>query len=90
MSKKKLYPTKSRVIMSDAREQQADTFEGGIFVPTSLGGETHEHEVIAVGPECRAVKPGDIVLSDKYKGIEVTVDHVNYMIINEDELLAII
>jgi chaperonin GroES len=64
--------------------------EGGIFVPTNLQGNTHEHKVIAVGPDVGNVKVGDTVLSDKYKGVETKLDHINYIIIKENELLAIV
>ena len=36
------------------------------------------------------VKPGDVVLYGKYSGTEVTVDEVDYLIMKQGDILAVI
>ena len=36
------------------------------------------------------VKPGDVVLYGKYSGTEVTVDDVDYIIMKQNDILAVI
>lgn len=73
--------------------------KGGIYVPDTAKEKPQEGEIMAVGPGKYSdtgelikpsVKKGDRVLYSKYGGTEVTVDGVEYLIIRESELLAIL
>lgn len=73
--------------------------KGGIYVPDTAKEKPQEGEIMAVGPGKYSdtgelikpsVKKGDKVLYSKYGGTEVTVDGVEYLIIRENELLAIL
>ena len=45
-------------------------------------------EVCMVGEEVIKVKKGDIVLIEKYSGIEVEIDNDEYVVIREKDLIA--
>lgn len=72
---------------------------GGIVLPESAQEKPLEGEVIAVGPgeqlgsgEFRPidVKPGDKVIYGKYAGTEVKVGSQEYIVLRQDDILAII
>ena len=95
--KLKLQPLGHRVIAE--RLEQEETFKGGIILPDSAKKKQETLKVVAVGKgkigkdgqliPC-PVKEGDIILMDKYSGQEVTVDNEDYVILNGDDIIAII
>lgn len=73
--------------------------KGGIVLPDSAKEKPQEGKVIAVGKgricddgkiSPLEVKAGDKVLYGKYSGTEVTVDAEEYLIVKEDDILAIV
>jgi len=71
---------------------------GGIIIPDTAKEKPQEAEVVAVGPgkleEGKRVEPevkvGDKVLIGKYSGTEVKLDGEEYLIMREDDILAIV
>lgn len=94
-----LRPLHDRVIIKrddDASEQKS---AGGIIIPDSAKEKPQKAEVVAVGPGKRNdkgevtaldVKAGDKVLIGKYAGNEIKIDDQDYVIVREDEILAVI
>jgi len=93
----KVQPLGDRIIVEilEAKEKT----KGGIVLPDSAKEKPQEAKVIAVGkgktsddgktitPE---VKAGDRVLFGKYTGTEITVDDKEYLILREEDILAIV
>ena len=72
---------------------------GGIYIPDTAKEKPQEAEVVAVGDGKYDdngkrvkldVKKGDTVLIGKYSGTEIKLDDVEYTILREDEVLAIV
>ncbi|MDH7577087.1 MAG: co-chaperone GroES [Bacillota bacterium] len=72
--------------------------EGGIILPDTAKEKPQEGEVIAVGPGRLLengtrvqpeVKVGDKVIYSKYGGNEVKIEGVEYLIMRENDILAI-
>jgi chaperonin GroES len=85
-----------RVLIKRIEEQE--TVRGGIIIPDTAKEKPQEGEVVAVGTGKRLengsitpleVKEGDRVLFGKYSGTEIKVDNQEYLILREDEILAI-
>jgi len=81
------------------RAEAKDTVKGGIVIPDSAKEKPQEAIVKAVGPGKRGddgkpvkmdIKAGQRVLITKYGGTEVKYNDEEYMIIREDDVLAII
>jgi chaperonin GroES len=81
------------------RAEAKDTVKGGIVIPDSAKEKPQEAIVKAVGPGKRGddgkpiamgIKPKQRVLITKYGGTEVKYNDEEYMIIREDDVLAII
>lgn len=90
-------PVNDRVLIKpiEADKQTA----GGIFIPTTLDEGTSKGTVVSVGPG-RLTKEGNIiplevaegnqVLFPKNSGHEVKIDDLKYIVLTEDQILAII
>lgn len=64
---------------------------GGLVIPQTSQEKTQEGDVIAVGESDKiTVKAGDHVMYDKYAGTQIKMDGEDYLIIKNEEILAII
>ena len=91
-------PLDDRVVIKPAKEDEVT--KGGIVLPDTVDKERPERgEVVAVGEgkmldsgqrAPMGVKVGDIVMFKKYSPDEVKVDDVEYLVISESDILAII
>ena len=82
-------PTRDWALLPDPRKEET---ESGIILPESAQDKIKENilEVLAVGPECKWVKPGDTIMVDPSgKGHIVTIDEKSYVIISEFMILGI-
>lgn len=92
-----LKPLADRVIIKPAPAEEKT--KAGIILPDTAKEKPMQGEVIAVGPGKVTddgktipleVKVGDKVLYGKYSGTEVTIDDVEYLIMRESDIFAII
>ena len=90
-------PLYDRIVVK--RVEEKETIQGGIIIPDSAKEKPQEGEVVAVGQGKRLdsgkvvaleVKPGDRVLFGKYGGNEIKLEGEEYLILREDEILAIL
>lgn len=85
-------PLSDRVLIepNPAEEKTA----GGLFIPDTAKEKPLAGKVVAVGPGTSEVKmevkAGDTVLYGKYSGTEVSVDGKDYLIMRQNDILAII
>lgn len=95
--KTSLKPLENRVIA--VRLEEKDTLKGGIIIPDSAKKKQEMAKVIAVGEGKKTesgklipppVKPGDLILMDKYSGQEITIDDEEYIIVKADDIIAIV
>ena len=93
----KIRPLHDRVLAK--RIEEEEQVRGGIIIPDTAKEKPQEAEIAAVGPGkvqddgSRApmdVKAGDRVLIGKYSGSEIKIDDVEYVILREDEILAVV
>ena len=90
-------PLQDRVLVK--RIEAEEQVRGGIIIPDTAKEKPQQAEVIAVGPgkydddgkrQQLDVKEGDRVLIGKYSGSEIRIDEEDYVILREDEILAVI
>ena len=90
-------PLHDRVVVK--RLEQQEQVRGGIIIPDTAKEKPQEAEVIAVGPgkinddgkrSPMDVKKGNRVLIGKYSGSEIKIDEEEYVIVREDEILAVL
>ena len=90
-------PLHDRVIVS--RIEEGEQKVGGIIIPDSAKEKPQQGKVVAVGKgkvekdgkvTPLDVKEGDTVLFGKYSGQEIKLDGEEYLIMREDEVLAVL
>jgi chaperonin GroES len=90
-------PLHDRVLVK--RVEEKEVVKGGIIIPDTAKEKPMEGEVIAVGNgkvmedgnrSAMDVKAGDRILFGKYSGTEIKIDDVDYLIMREDEILAVL
>ena len=96
MAKSKFRPLHDRVVVKriDAEEKT----KGGIIIPDSAKEKPQQGKVIAVGLGKKEknervaldVKAGDTILFGKYSGQDIKLDGEEYLIMREDEVLAVL
>ena len=93
----KVRPLHDRIIVQQMEEEEKT--KGGIIIPDTAKEKPFEGKVIAVGTGKvnkdgkkvpLEVKKGDRILYARYGGTEVKIDGEEYLIMKEDDILAII
>ena len=92
MTKVKIKPLADRVLVEPAPAEEKTA--AGIIIPDTAKEKPQKGVVVAVGPgkkdEPMTVSAGDNVLYGKYAGTEITIDGVNYLIMRESDIVAIV
>ena len=92
----KLVPLGDRVVLKQLEAEQ--TTKSGIVLPGQEKEKPQQAEVIAVGPggivdgkEIKMeVKAGDKVIYSKYAGTEVKLEDEKFIIVKQNDILAVI
>ena len=93
----KVRPLHDRVIVE--RIEDTEQKIGSIIIPDSAKEKPQQGEVVAVGSGkllergervALDVKAGDRILFGKYSGADIKVEGQEYMILREDEILAVL
>ena len=93
----KIRPLQDRILLSRLDEEEKTA--GGIIIPDTAKEKPQEGMVIATGKgkvrEDGKITPldvaeGDRVLFSKYAGTDVTLDGEEFVILREDDVLAVV
>lgn len=91
-----LKPLADRVVIKQSEAEEKT--KSGIVLPTQAKEKPQEAEVVAVGPGATVdgkivpmqVKVGDKIIYSKYAGTEIKIDDIEYIIVKEADILAIV
>ena len=90
-------PLGDRIVVKRLAEQEQ--ISGGIIIPDTAKEKPQEGEVVAVGKGKKndkgetialELEVGNKILFGKYSGSDIKVDGTEYLIMREDEVLAVI
>ena len=90
-------PLHDRIIVQ--RLDEGEQKIGGIIIPDSAKEKPQQGKVVAVGDGRMTedgtripldVRSGDLILFGKYSGQDIKLDGEEYLIVKEDEVLAVI
>jgi chaperonin GroES len=93
----KIRPLHDRILVERLEEQEVR--RGGIIIPDTAKEKPQEGKVVATGTGKVTedgkkipldVKAGDRILFGKYSGSEVKIDDKDYLILREEDVLAIL
>ncbi len=96
MSQKKIKPLGNRIVIE---RKEALATKGGILLPESAKEKPRQGTVISVGPgrvdekgkkHPLDLKEGDTILFSSYSGTEYKTDDKDYLILSEEDVLAIL
>jgi chaperonin GroES len=96
-TKLQLKPLADRVIVKKLEAEEKTS--GGIVLPDTAKEKPQQGEILAIGPgklddkstrQPMEVKVGDKVLFAKYSGTEVKIDGIEYLILAERDILAVV
>jgi len=97
MGNMKVRPLHDRILVN--REEEGEEKIGGIIIPDTAKEKPQRGKVVAVGNGKVGedgkkipldVKSGDRILFGKYSGNEVKIDGDDYLILREEDVLAIL
>jgi len=92
-----LRPLQDRIIVKRVEEETKTA--GGLFIPETAKEKPQRGEIVAVGNGKKTedgkvlpldVKVGDVVLFGKYAGTEIKVDGEDFLMMREDDILAVV
>ena len=85
-------PLADRVLVLPALAEEKTA--SGIIIPDTAKEKPQKGKIVAVGPGKKedpvTVKVGDHVLYGKYGGTEITIEGVDYLIMRESDIYAIV
>ena len=92
----KLTPLADRVVLKMVEVEE--TTKGGIILTGAAKEKPSIAEIISVGPGgmvdgnnvTMSVKAGDKVIIDKFAGTKVTLEDVEYIVVRQGDILAIV
>jgi chaperonin GroES len=93
----KIRPLHDRILVK--RQEEQETMRGGIIIPDTAKEKPQEGKVVAVGLGkvgddgkriALDVKAGDRILFGKYSGSEVKIEDEEYLILREEDVLAVL
>jgi chaperonin GroES len=93
-----LKPLGDRIVVTPSTESEARS-PGGIFIPDTAKEKPQTGKVVAAGPGrvtddgkriAMSVKAGDTVLFAKFSGAEFKQGGVDYLILRESDVLAVV
>ena len=91
MSKVNIRPLGERVVVKPAPAEEKTA--SGIIIPDSAKEKPQQGTIISVPTEKDSpvtVKAGDVVLYGKYAGTEITHEGEDYLIMSQNDILAVI
>lgn len=88
----KLVPLGDRVVLKQLKAEE--TTKSGIVLPGQAQEKPQQAEVVAVGPGTEKVKMevkvGNQVIYSKYAGTDVKLDKEEYIIVKQEDILAVV
>ena len=85
----KVKPIADRVVVKI--QEMSQTSKGGIIIPQAAQEKTQVGSVVEIGDDKSiSVKVGDVVMYNKYAGTAYSDSGDNYLILKNEDLLAII
>ena len=88
MTKVPLSPLGERVVAT--REETAAKTAAGLYLPDTAKEKSQVAKVVAVGKDVSEVKVGDRIIIGGYSTTEAKIDGVEYMIVKEEDILAVV
>ena len=84
----KIRPLENRILVQPTKEKKARN--SGIIIPDACKEKPIEGVVKVIGIEVSVLKVGDKILHGKYSGIEIEINEKVYLLMREEDVIAVI
>lgn len=84
----KIVPLGDRIVAT--REEASSKTASGFYLPENAKEEPKVATVESVGPKVKDVKKGDKILFKEYSTTDVKLDGTEYLIVKEEDVLAVV
>lgn len=87
-----IIPLNDRVIVQPINQQKSKNI-GGIIIPDSVKDKPSTGTVVALGSDetlQKQLQIGNVVVYNQYSGVQLEYDSIKYIILKNDDLLAIL
>ncbi len=88
MTKVPIKPLGERIVAT--REESAAKTATGLYLPDNAKEKSQIAQVVAVGAQAKEVKPGDRIIVREYSTTDVKIDGTEYLIVKEEDVLAVV
>jgi len=88
MTKVPIKPLGERIVAT--REEAAAKTATGLYLPDNAKEKSQIATVIAVGAGVKEVKAGERIIVREYSTTDVKIDGVEYLIVKEEDVLAVV
>jgi len=79
------------IIEAEKKKDDITQTESGLYLPDTAAQETSRKGIVfGVGEDVTTIKAGDTVYYGKYVGHELTINGADYIVLADDEVLAVL
>lgn len=80
-------PLGERVLVE--RTQAETKTASGIYIPDNAKEKPQTAKVVAIGNKVEDIKVGDVIVFEQYRGTEIKLDGVEYLILNIENVMGV-
>lgn len=79
------------IVEAEKKRDDITKTESGLYIPDTADKTNFKKGIVfGVGEEVTTIKPGEVVYYGEYTGREVTINGADYIILTDDEVLAVL
>jgi chaperonin GroES len=83
-----MYTIKDKILVK-VKEVENKT-ASGLIIPDSAKEKPHQGVILSVGKEVEDLKKDDIVLFNKYSGVEIEIEGEKYLVLKDTDILVVL
>lgn len=83
-----MYTIKDKILVK-VKEVENKT-ASGLIIPDSAKEKPHQGVILSVGKEVEDLKKDDIILFNKYSGVEIEIEGEKYLVLKDTDILVVL
>lgn len=83
-----MYTIKDKILVK-VKEVENKT-ASGLIIPDSAKEKPHQGVILSVGKEVEDLKKDNIVLFNKYSGVEIEIEGEKYLVLKDTDILVVL
>lgn len=83
-----MYTIKDKILVK-VKEAENKT-ASGLIIPDSAKEKPHQGVILSVGKEVEDLKKDNIILFNKYSGVEIEIEGEKYLVLKDTDILVVL